>query len=534
MKNSPITQNPNFLNKFLWQAFGDPLGKDARSQDLEKGMQYYRPLVSFSFWLDYKLWGLNAAGFHLTNMLLHSLNVLLLFLLVARCFNDWLAAFAAASLFAVFPTNFENVAWISGRTDLLALLFLLLSAHCFFTFVRSGHKRDTVTAALFFFLALLSKEAVILSLLVYIYAALIYGEKGSLHPKIYFLLTFSIAVMLFFLFRSSAVEVPRVNFSIIPPAALFSGIGFYLSRGLFPFFLGFSIPDEKVLHAPGYFLFGIGFCLFLGGAVVYFLVKKKSPPVYLPWGMLSFLLLLPSLFILFFENPVSLLAWRFMYLPLAAAVPMLAVFLARRMRPFFYGLLVTILLATFAIELLPHVRHYGQSDRAFWLNLRHLERESRLFRLNHAANLISVNEQKAAALLEPFIADRTSFMADFFNRRALEIGAFHFTASNDLKKAQYYFDVLFSRYAEQPLNVYFQYAVFLAKSGNREKGREIVMYYLRVFPENHEVLLHAADFYLLIRDYSRALQILQKDFRLFPTNFVQERIGKLQSSPAPD
>jgi tetratricopeptide (TPR) repeat protein len=87
---------------------------------------------------------------------------------------------------------------------------------------------------------------------------------------------------------------------------------------------------------------------------------------------------------------------------------------------------------------------------------------------------------------------------------------------------------------EQPLNVYFQYAYFLAKSGNPEKGQEIVLHYLRIFPENHEVLLHAADFYLLTRDYPRVLQLLQKDFQLFPTQAVLERIKKLQANRQQD
>ena len=527
VQNSPITQNPNFLKEFVGQAFGDPLGKDARSKDLEKGMQYYRPLVSLSFWLDYKLWGLNAAGFHLTNILLHMVNVLLLFLLVLRFVDHTLAAFASACLFAAFPTNFENVAWISGRTDVLALLFLLLSAHCLFSFIRSGSARDTLAAAFFFFLALLSKETVILSLLIYAYFVFIHGSQGTNRPKVYFLLTFAIAIMLFLLFRSRAIGLPHMNFSNLPLAALFSGIGFYLSRLLFPFFLGFSIPEERVLHAPVYFLLGAGLCLFFSAALVYFLSKKKPLPVYLAMGILSFLLLLPSLFILFFENPVSLLAWRFLYLPVAAAVPLFAIFLSRILRPLSFGLLAAALAASFTVELLPHARHFGQSDRDFWLTLQHVERESRLFRLNHAAVLISVNEPKAEAMLGPFIADRTSFMADFFDRRALEIGAFHFTAKNDLPKARYYFAMLFSHYKDQPLNVYFQYATFLAKSGNPGQGQEIVLHYLRIFPENHDVLLHAANFFMSAGDPAQALALLKKDFQLFPTNAVQNKIKRI-------
>lgn len=530
VRNSPITQNPNFLNNFLWQAFGDPLGKDANSKEFEKDVRYYRPLTSFSLWLDFKLWRFNAAGFHLTNILIHSFNVILLFLLIFRIFGNSLSAFASASLFSVFPTHFENVAWISGRTDLLALFFLLISAHFFLSFLKNESSRDTLLAALFFFLALLSKETVILSFIVFACLFLLYSRKSVQLTWLSFVLSFSIVFLFIFLLRQKIVGFPSLTFSVLPLGSLFSGLGFYLARMVFPFFLGLSVPDEKILHSTVYLFLGIVFCLSLIAAFSYFLFKKKSLPFYLLWGLLSFLLLLPSLLILFFANPMSLLAWRFLYIPLAAAIPLLATFLSRILRPMLYCLLVATLVLFYGVELLPHVRHYGQSDRDFWINLPHVERESRIFRLNHAAILFSVNEKKAAILLESLIKDRSSYQADLFRRRALEIGAFYCTSVNHLEKARYYFAILFAQYKEQPLNDYFQYAYFLAKSGNPKKGQEIILHYLEVFPENHEVLLHGAEFFLLTRDYPRALELLQKDFQLFPTKAVLERIRKLQAN----
>lgn len=534
IRNSPITQNPDFIKNFIGQAFGDPLGRDANSRELEKGMQYYRPLIALSFWLDYKIWGLNAAGFHLTNILLHALNVILLFWLLLRCFNSMLAAAGSACLFSVFPTHFENVAWISGRTDLLAFLLLLISAHFLLSFVKSSSYRHAWLSALFFFSALLSKETVLLSLLAYLYAVFFYGKKGSSRPRFFFILVFAAAILFFFFLRSQAVSVPQLKFSIFSLQAFFSGVGFYFSRLLFPFNLGLSIADEKVLFSPLYFIAGISLILLVAAAAIHFLVKRKLPPVYFVGGALSLLFLLPSLVILFFEYPAALLAWRFLYLPLAAILPLLAVFLSRKLRPRLYGLLMVLLTLVLAMELLPHVRHYGQGNREFWLNLRHPERESRTFRLNHAANLLAVNEKGAAVLLEPFIADRTSFLADFFRRRALEIGAFHFTAANNLEKARSYWVLLLSQYQGQPLSVHFQYAAFLAKAGNPDKGKELVDQQLRVFPENHEVLLHAADFYLLIQDPPRAMALLKKDYRLFPTTATLARINSLMARPQPD
>src|SRR5689334_16580013 len=86
--------------------------------------------------LDYELWGMNAAGYHATSVLIHALNAGLLFLLgrtlLRRAFPerissraiDWAAA-VAALLFAVHPLRVESVVWITERRDVLSLFFYL-------------------------------------------------------------------------------------------------------------------------------------------------------------------------------------------------------------------------------------------------------------------------------------------------------------------------------------------------------------------------------------------------------------------------
>ena len=87
---------------------------------------YWRPVVLVTLSLDHALWGLAPVGYHLTNVWLHALNaalVLLLFRLIPRTRP---AAFPAAILFACHPLQTNAAAYISGRTDLLAALFVLL------------------------------------------------------------------------------------------------------------------------------------------------------------------------------------------------------------------------------------------------------------------------------------------------------------------------------------------------------------------------------------------------------------------------
>jgi protein O-mannosyl-transferase len=87
----------------------------------------WHPLTWLSLELDQQLYGLHAWGFHLTNLLLHTTNTVLLFLCLRRMTGAlWRSAMVAA-LFAVHPLHVESVAWISERKDVLSTLFWMLT-----------------------------------------------------------------------------------------------------------------------------------------------------------------------------------------------------------------------------------------------------------------------------------------------------------------------------------------------------------------------------------------------------------------------
>ena len=96
--------------------------------DIE-GEGHYWPLTYTTFWLEHRLWGFWASGYHSINLLLHWANVLLVWHLLRRlgALPVW-PAWIAAALFAVHPVHAESVAWVIGRKDLLATLFYLGAA----------------------------------------------------------------------------------------------------------------------------------------------------------------------------------------------------------------------------------------------------------------------------------------------------------------------------------------------------------------------------------------------------------------------
>jgi LPXTG-motif cell wall-anchored protein len=97
----------------------------------------YAPLHLLSYSVDRALWGLEPAGFLLTNVLLHAANGVLLFALLRRLGLAPAGAALAACLFVAHPVQVESVAWISERKNVLAMTFSLASLHAFVSF-RTG------------------------------------------------------------------------------------------------------------------------------------------------------------------------------------------------------------------------------------------------------------------------------------------------------------------------------------------------------------------------------------------------------------
>lgn len=132
----------------------------------------FRPAVNVSYAIDRALWGFRPLGFHLTNLILHVINVLLLFRFVrltvlvrpsmagadATAQASRLAAFGASALFAVHPLMTEAVGYVSGRSEVLCGTFFLSALLLMRTGVLTGGIRWLLAGGAAFLLALASKE----------------------------------------------------------------------------------------------------------------------------------------------------------------------------------------------------------------------------------------------------------------------------------------------------------------------------------------------------------------------------------------
>ncbi len=136
---------------------------EAVRQPLDFSPNYFRPLALTTLLVQIWIWGDNPMPFHLANLLIHLVNILLVFLLARRWFGHGWVAVALSALYGVHPALVESVAFVSSRYDLLTTTFLLMAL--LFEMSLTGWKR-LLGVGIAFFLALLCKEmAVVLWLL---------------------------------------------------------------------------------------------------------------------------------------------------------------------------------------------------------------------------------------------------------------------------------------------------------------------------------------------------------------------------------
>jgi protein O-mannosyl-transferase len=125
------------------------------------GKANWHPLTWISHALDCQLYGMDAAGHHLSSILFHVLNTVLLFLLLAQVTRLTVRSAVVAALFALHPLNVESVAWIAERKNVLSMFFFLLALGAYGWYTRQPNWRRYAAVALLFALGLASKPMVI-------------------------------------------------------------------------------------------------------------------------------------------------------------------------------------------------------------------------------------------------------------------------------------------------------------------------------------------------------------------------------------
>jgi tetratricopeptide (TPR) repeat protein len=138
----------------------------------------YWPLTSSVWWLEWRLWGDNATGYHAVNLLLHAVNAVLVWAILRylKIPGAWLAGL----VFAIHPVNVATVAWVSEQKNTLSMLFYAVAIRLYLQFDETSDWRWYAVSWSAFWLALFSKTAVVM--LPVVLLGCVWWRHGRLRP----------------------------------------------------------------------------------------------------------------------------------------------------------------------------------------------------------------------------------------------------------------------------------------------------------------------------------------------------------------
>ncbi len=166
-----------------WYVLDNPLITSWRPSNLieiatKPAVRNYAPLTMFGYLIQHTLWGDWAGGYHLVNVLLHSVNTMLVYVLLRQLTSSRFVAWTTAALFAVHPVQIETVAWISSFKGVLSATFILASLICWLR--PKPTSRNEACAVVFHALGLLAKAvAITLPAVVFCYDVLVAGKRAA-------------------------------------------------------------------------------------------------------------------------------------------------------------------------------------------------------------------------------------------------------------------------------------------------------------------------------------------------------------------
>ena len=258
----------------------------------------WHPLTMLSHMLDCQLYGLKPWGHHLTNLLLHALNTVLLFLLFRRLTGAVWRSAAVAALFACHPLHVESVAWVAERKDVLSACFGFLALLFYVRYAQGNQAQETEPRAdpitfylspsywlawFFFALGLMSKPMLVtwpFVLWLLDYWPLERFKSGRVWSLVmekipFFILTVAASVVTYIIQQQEGAMPPL---EILPLGMRFENAlisyGRYLLKMLWPTKLAVFYPYHGYWPLGWVLLSGIG----LAGVSVLFWVKRRSHP----------------------------------------------------------------------------------------------------------------------------------------------------------------------------------------------------------------------------------------------------------------
>lgn len=285
----------------------------------------YHPLTVMVYAVEYRLFKLNPVYFHLVNLLLHLLNVVLVFYLIFKLIGKQWAAILTSALFALHPMHVESVVWVAELKDVLYSAFFLVSL---ILYIRHNDKpggyKFLFFSFLFFLFSLLSKSAAVVLPVILFVLDFYMGRKFTkslIIEKIpFFLLSLLFGVLSIKsqnVFGAEAVTVS--HFTIMDRFFMTTyAFSFYLVKFLLPFKLSavYPFPVREGNLLPWVYYISV-IVVPAMAAMIYYLFKSKRIPPELKKDVLSGLFFFIISISLIISLPVgrAIAADRYSYIP---------------------------------------------------------------------------------------------------------------------------------------------------------------------------------------------------------------------------
>ena len=262
----------------------------------------WHPLTWLSHELDCQIYGLNPAGHHLTNVLLHTATVILLFLILRQMTGAfWRSAFVAA-VFAIHPLRVESVAWVAERKDVLSGLFFMLTIGAYVRYAEnlksqiSNFKFFYIASIVLFAMGLMCKPMLVtlpLALLLLDYWPLQRVEPRKLSGLVLEklpLLALSAASCVATVIAQAAIIVPIGAFPLpMRMANALASCMVYLGQMVYPSGLAVFYPYPR--NGPPAWEVGLAATLLAGFSAVALWRRRKQPWLLVGWFWYLVLLL---------------------------------------------------------------------------------------------------------------------------------------------------------------------------------------------------------------------------------------------------
>ncbi|MBI2389720.1 MAG: hypothetical protein HYV09_08990 [Deltaproteobacteria bacterium] len=349
-------------------------------------VHYFRPLVTASYALEYRLVGGEPFLFHLDNVVAHAVASVLAFFTLRRWTGTLAPAFIGALLFAVHPTKAESVAWIAGRTDVLCAIFLFAASAGAALRLR-GRRAGLVVEIVATVLAYLTKEGAIVLPALVAFEAWVAFERPAIDGRTARRVVVAAAPQLLvagaYLAARAALMPLRPTMPIVSPSdhaqMVLESAGRYVTLAIAPHDLSgqqalLRTLEGRVVHATGYVVLGAAAIAVL--LAVALLARTRRPAWTMGIALFAALIFPVSNVVL--TGLSTLVAERFLYLATIAVAFFAATFVEearRRARDAVVLGAASLVVACSAFAALGRAIDFSDEAR-FWTRERALHPES--------------------------------------------------------------------------------------------------------------------------------------------------------------